>query len=130
MELELWNRRTVPGKHGGVGKSHDVWIGLNNPTIGFQTMTKTDIVEKVCEGRGISKSEAAEAVDAVFELMKGTLESGDDLKISGFGTFAVRKKSARRGRNPQTGEDITIANRNVVTFKLSTTLKQVINQLP
>jgi integration host factor subunit alpha len=93
-------------------------------------MTKTDIVEKVCEGRGISKSEAAEAVDAVFELMKGTLESGDDLKISGFGSFTVRKKSARRGRNPQTGEDITIANRNVVTFKLSTTLKQEINQLP
>ena len=93
-------------------------------------MTKTDIVEKVCVGRGISKSEAAEAVDAVFELMKGTLESGDDLKISGFGTFTVRKKSARRGRNPQTGEDITIANRNVVTFKLSNTLKQEINQLP
>lgn len=90
-------------------------------------MTKTDIVEKVCEGRGISKSEAAEAVDAVFELMKMTLESGDDLKISGFGTFTVRKKSARRGRNPQTRESITIANRNVVTFKLSTTLKQGIN---
>lgn len=93
-------------------------------------MTKTDIVEKVCERRGISKSEAAEAVDAVFELMKGTLESGDDLKISGFGNFTVRKKSARRGRNPQTGEDITIANRNIVTFKLSNTLKQEINQLP
>ena len=93
-------------------------------------MTKTDIVEKVCEGRGISKSEAAEAVDAVFELMKGTLESGENLKISGFGNFTVRKKSARRGRNPQTGEDITIANRNIVTFKLSNTLKQEINQLP
>lgn len=93
-------------------------------------MTKTDIVEKVWEGRGISKSEAAEAVDAVFELMKGTLESGDDLKISGFGNFTVRKKSARRGRNPQTGESITIANRNIVKFKLSTTLKQEINQLP
>ena len=66
----------------------------------------------------------------MFALMKGTLESGDDLKISGFGTFAVRKKSARRGRNPQTGEDITIANRNIVTFKLSNTLKQEINQLP
>lgn len=92
-------------------------------------MTKTDIVEKVCEGRGISKSEAGEAVDAVFELMKGTLESGEDLKISGFGTFTVRKKSARQGRNPQTGESITITNRNVVMFKLSTTLKQVINQL-
>lgn len=93
-------------------------------------MTKTDIVEKVCEGRGISKSEAAEAVDAVFELMKGTLESGDDLKISGFGTFTVRKKSARQGRNPQTGESIIITNRNIVTFKLSTTLKKSINQLP
>lgn len=93
-------------------------------------MTKIDIVEKVCEGRGISKIAAAEAVDAVFELMKGTLESGDDLKISGFGTFTVRKKSARQGRNPQTGESITITNRNIVTFKLSTTLKKSINQLP
>lgn len=93
-------------------------------------MTKTDILEKVCEGRGFSKNEAAEAVDAVFELMKGTLESGEDLKISRFGTFTVRKKSARQGRNPQTGESITITNRNIVTFKLSTTLKQAINQLP
>ena len=67
-------------------------------------------------------------VEAVFALMKNTLESGEDLKISGFGSFTVKKKADRRGRNPQTGESITIEARRILTFKPSGVLKAQINK--
>ncbi len=87
-------------------------------------MTKAELSELVYATSGLSKKEAAGTVDAVFEIMKEALISGDNLKISGFGGFAVKAKNARKGRNPQTGETITISNRRVVTFKPSTTLRQ------
>ncbi|MEI6206074.1 MAG: integration host factor subunit alpha [Desulfuromonadales bacterium] len=91
-------------------------------------MTKADIFDKVQEGIGLSKKESAELVEAVFAIMKSTLESGENLKISGFGSFIVKQKKDRRGRNPQTGESITIDARRILTFKPSGVLKDQINK--
>jgi integration host factor subunit alpha len=90
-------------------------------------MTKADIVEKIQDGTGLSKKESAEMMEAVFSIIKSTLETGETLKISGFGNFIVKQKSDRRGRNPQTGETITIDARRIVTFKPSAILRQAIN---
>src|SRR5262245_58717246 len=87
-------------------------------------MTKADIIEAVYEKvGGFSKKEAAEIVESVFNQIKETLERGEKIKISGFGNFIVREKKARIGRNPQTGEEITISARRVLTFKPSQVLK-------
>ncbi len=91
-------------------------------------MTKADIVERVCENvGGFSKKEAAELVDMVFNTMKDTLSTGEKIKISGFGNFVVRSKNPRPGRNPQTGEEIMIDARKVLTFKPSNVLKTILN---
>jgi integration host factor subunit alpha len=93
-----------------------------------RTMTKADIVDKVCEQvGGFSKKEAADLVDQVFDTMKVVLESGEKIKISGFGNFVVREKKPRPGRNPQTGQEITIEARRVLTFKPSNVLKDALN---
>jgi integration host factor subunit alpha len=91
-------------------------------------MTKTDIVEKIQTAIGLTKKESADLMESVITIMKNTLESGETLKISGFGSFVVKQKADRRGRNPQTGESMTIAARQVLTFKPSTLLKQAINK--
>jgi len=91
-------------------------------------MTKSDIFEKVSTNTGISKKESAELVEAVFSLIKSTLETGEKLKIAGFGNFEVKQKADRRGRNPQTGEAITIEARRILTFKPSNVLKAAINK--
>jgi integration host factor subunit alpha len=91
-------------------------------------MTKADIIEKVYERvTSLSKKEASELVDAVFESMKETLGEGENLKISGFGSFIVRKKTSRPGRNPKTGKSITISARKVLTFRPSQILKKALN---
>ncbi len=90
-------------------------------------MTKADIVESVYEKVGFSKKEAAQMVEMVFEIMKETLERGEKIKISGFGNFVVKEKRARKGRNPQTGEEIEISQRRVLTFKPSQALKKLLN---
>ena len=91
-------------------------------------MTKADIVETVYEKvGGFSKKEAADLVEVVFDSIKSTLERGEKIKISGFGNFVVRDKNARTGRNPQTGEEITISARRVLTFKPSQVLKSSLN---
>jgi len=90
-------------------------------------MTKADIVERIQTGTGLSKKEAIEAMETVLSIMKTTLESGENLKISGFGSFLVRQKNDRRGRNPQTGETITIDARRVLTFKPGFVLRRAIN---
>jgi integration host factor subunit alpha len=91
-------------------------------------MTKADIVEKIYEKVGFSKKESAELVELVFDIVKRTLEQGDKIKIAGFGNFVVKKKADRRGRNPQTGEEITISARRILTFKPSQVLKASINK--
>jgi len=91
-------------------------------------MTKADIVETVYEKvGGFSKREAIDIVEAVFETVKATLEKGEKLKISGFGNFVVRDKKERVGRNPQTGKEITISARRVLTFKPSVLLNKALN---
>src|SRR5262249_41667752 len=91
---------------------------LNSPytSDSMAAMTKADIVENVYEKvGGFSKKEAAEIVETVFDTIKETLEKGEKIKISGFGNFVVRDKNARAGRNPQTGQEITISARRVLT---------------
>ena len=90
-------------------------------------MTKADIVEKIQTATGLTKKDAAEMMEVVFSIMKSTLESGEKLKISGFGNFEVKQKNDRLGRNPQTGDTITIAARRILTFKPSQVLKNSIN---
>jgi integration host factor subunit alpha len=87
-------------------------------------MTKTDLVEVIYERVGLSRKDAAEAVDTVLEIIKESLCRGDRVKISGFGSFVVNQKRARRGRNPQTGEPLIIGSRCVLSFKASDILKQ------
>jgi integration host factor subunit alpha len=90
-------------------------------------LTKADLVDRVYERVECSKSEATEFVEAVFEAMKQRLEQGEKVKISGFGNFVVSEKRARRGRNPQSGEEIVISGRRVMTFKASQVLKATMN---
>ncbi len=91
------------------------------------TMTKADIVEKVYQKIGFSKKEASELVEMVFFQLKDVLCRGDKVKISGFGNFVVREKNERIGRNPQTGEQIKISARKVLTFRPSQVLKAILN---
>jgi len=91
-------------------------------------MTKADIAEKIQIVTGGTKKESAELMEAVFSIMKVALETGETLKISGFGSFVVKQKADRRGRNPQTGESITIEARRILSFKPSTLLRHAINK--
>jgi integration host factor subunit alpha len=94
----------------------------------METMTKADIIDRVCERvGGFSRNEAAELVENVFEILKTTLATGEKMKISGFGNFVVREKRPRPGRNPQTGQEIMIQARRVLTFKPSNVLKAALN---
>jgi integration host factor subunit alpha len=92
-----------------------------------RAMTKADIVEQIYEQVGFSKKESAELVERVFDIIKDTLARGEKVKISGFGNFVVREKNARKGRNPQTGEEIVLEARRVLTFKPSLVLKNLLN---
>jgi integration host factor subunit alpha len=90
-------------------------------------MTKLDIVSNLYERLGFSKRECAHIVDTFFEIIKKTLSTGENVKISGFGNFIVKEKKSRRGRNPQTGSEIEISKRRVLNFRLSQVLKDEIN---
>lgn len=90
-------------------------------------MTKADLVDLIYERVGSSKKEAGELVEEVFTIIRRSLCGGDKVKISGFGSFVVNQKKARRGRNPQTGTDITILPRRVLSFKPSQVLKELVN---
>jgi len=92
-------------------------------------MTKAEIIESVNKKVGLSKRESTRIVDTVFDIVKATLEREENVKISGFGNFVVRRKRSRRGRNPQTGQEIEISARKVLTFKASPVLKRALNQL-
>jgi integration host factor subunit alpha len=90
-------------------------------------MTKADLIESVYLTTGFSKKESAAIIEMVFDLMKNTLQDGEKIKIAGFGNFVVKDKSSRRGRNPQTGNEIEISARKILTFKPSQVLKASIN---
>jgi integration host factor subunit alpha len=90
------------------------------------TLTKNDIVTKVHE-IGFTKKAAVDAVESLLEIIKQTLESEEDVLVSGFGKFCVKEKAPRRGRNPATGSDMELWGRRVVTFKCSGKLRERIN---
>lgn len=92
------------------------------------TLTKAHIVENLFNQNVFTKTESAQIVETLFELIKQSLESGQDVLISGFGKFSVKEKNQRRGRNPQTGEPIILSPRRVVTFKCSGVLREKINE--
>ena len=86
-------------------------------------LTKADMAEKLYEELGLNKREAKEIVEMFFEEMRSALESGNQVKLSGFGNFDLRDKNQRPGRNPKTGEEIPISARRVVTFRPGQKLK-------
>ena len=87
------------------------------------TVTKDSLVEMVHNEIGLNKREAKELIEAFFEQIKKSLEEGNDIKLSGFGNFNLRDKAPRPGRNPKTGDEVTISSRRVVTFKSGLKLK-------
>jgi integration host factor subunit alpha len=91
-------------------------------------LTKTDIVHIVEKETGLPKNKSGHVVEQLLEIIKRTLASGDDILISGFGKFCVCNKSERRGRNPATGESLTLSARRVVSFKCSGNLRKLCNQ--
>ena len=93
------------------------------------TLTKSDIVENLNNEIGLNKREAKELVDMLFNDIKNILSEGHEVKLSGFGNFQIRDKSARPGRNPRTGEDVEISARRVVTFKSGQKLKESVKTL-
>lgn len=90
-------------------------------------LTKKDIVEQVYNELGFLKIQSVEIVESLLETIKATLETGEDVLVSGFGKFSVRDKHERKGRNPATGEDAILPARRVVTFKYSGTLRDKVN---
>lgn len=90
-------------------------------------INKKYLIESVYNNVGYSKSKSIELVESLLEIMKSTLESGEDLLISGFGKFYIKEKNERRGRNPQTGNDLIIDARRIVTFQCSSILKEKMN---
>jgi integration host factor subunit alpha len=90
-------------------------------------MTKADIAERIATVNGFTKLESMELVESVLAIIKDTLAEGEMVKVAGFGNFVVKEKNDRRGRNPQTGEEITIDARRVLTFKPSAMLKDAMN---
>jgi integration host factor subunit alpha len=92
-------------------------------------MTKADIISRIYEKIGFSKKDATDVVEATFDIIKVCLEKGEKVKISGFGNFVVNTKRPRKGRNPQTGDEIIIVGRKVLTFKASQILKKSLNSM-
>ena len=88
-----------------------------------KTWTRNDIIEAISDNVGISLSDSSLMIEEIFEFILNELEKGEDVKISSFGTFSVRHKKSRVGRNPKTGIEVPITERNVVTFSSSNVLK-------
>ena len=91
------------------------------------TLTKDHIIKSVQRQFDLSKSQSADLVESVLEIIKRTLAEGEDVLISGFGKFCVREKKERRGRNPATGNDLMLSARRVVTFRCSSLLRDKLN---
>jgi len=96
------------------------------PTIETPTLTKAELSEMLFDRLGLNKRESKDMVEAFFESVQGALVEGQDVKLSGFGNFQIRRKAPRPGRNPRTGEVIPIEARNVVTFHASQKLKSLV----
>jgi len=93
------------------------------------TLTKTNIIDAIAKENGYPRNKASETVEAILEIIKSTLASGEDVLISGFGKFCVKEKAERRGRNPATGDSMMLASRKVVTFKCSGKFREKVRRL-
>jgi integration host factor subunit alpha len=91
-------------------------------------LTKEKLIILLQNQLGLSRQESRQILDRLFKIMKGTISQGEDLLISGFGKFSVKQKNARRGRNPQTTENLLLAARKVLVFKTSGVLRNRINK--
>jgi integration host factor subunit alpha len=91
------------------------------------SLTKEKLIADIYNNVGLSKTKSRSAVETLFEIIKRTLENGEDILVSGFGKFVIKDKEARRGRNPQTTEDLRLRARRVVVFKTSGVLRRKIN---
>jgi integration host factor subunit alpha len=91
------------------------------------TLTKTIIAEKIQENLDLSSTTSYEIMETFLEIIKETIENGEDIMVSGFGKFCVNEKQARKGRNPATDQEMTLSARRVVTFKCSGKLRNLIN---
>lgn len=92
------------------------------------TITRSDIAENICEEIGLSRKDAGEILDMVIDEIKTELVAGRDVKIAKFGSFILRRKTARIGRNPRTGVETTITPRTVISFRASSNLKTAVNK--
>ena len=92
------------------------------------TLTKFNIIECIGNDLGFPRKKSADILEILLEIMKKSMESGNDILISGFGKFCVNEKGARRGRNPATGDDMMLGKRRVITFKCSQVLRKRMNQ--
>ena len=92
------------------------------------TLTKAKIIDTVAESNGYTRKKSIETVETVLELIKRSLEFGEDVLISGFVKFCVRNKRVRQGRNPATGQDMVLRRRKVVTFRCSEVLREKLNK--
>ena len=92
------------------------------------TLTKAQIIEDVAEANGFTRIKSVETTEIMLELIKSTLASGEDVLVSGFGKFCVKKKKKRRGRNPATGTEMMLKPRKVVTFQCSGKLREGLNR--
>jgi DNA-binding protein HU-beta len=90
-------------------------------------MNKTDLIIAIAEHANLSKADAGRSLDALIKTIETTLKAGDSVALVGFGTFEVKARAARTGRNPQTGQEITIAAANVPSFKAGKGLKDAVN---
>jgi integration host factor subunit alpha len=90
-------------------------------------LTKISMISKLCEDMKLTKKQASDSIEAIIEVMKSALTSGDDVLVSGFGKFCLNEKNKRRGRNPATGEEMMLDARKTVTFKSSGILRDKIN---
>ena len=94
-----------------------------------RTLTKANIVQSIANYNGYSKDESKDIVETLLEIMKRTLEAGEDIMISGFGKFCIQDKKKRRGRNPATGDDMILDARRVVSFRCSRKLRERVNRI-
>ena len=91
-------------------------------------LTKTQVVDSIQERIGFSRKKSTELIETLIEIIKSSIENGDDVLISGFGKFCVREKGVRKCRNPATGQDMMLSKRKVVTFKCSSVLRDKVNK--
>ena len=104
-------------------------LGWENrtPNMGIKLVNKNDLIAQVAETTGMTKTDASKAVDGVFDAISGALKDGTEVRLTSFGTFSVSHRKATTGRNPRTGESISIAARNVPKFKAGKGLADSVN---